>query len=60
MDAPVPDNDDPMVQDGTPQAHEGQPFIPNPFFANPAVYSQLFIPTATALKTRKEKRLSET
>lgn len=36
------------------QAPGSQPFIPDPYFADPAVYSQ-FIPTATAPRTRKKR-----
>ena len=32
----------------------GQPFVPDPYFADPAIYSQ-FILTATAPRTRKKR-----
>lgn len=50
MDAP--EQTDSM--DGVVHAPGSQPFIPDPYFANPEVYSQ-FIPTATVPKARKKR-----
>ena len=59
MDVPLPEDgepmdEDPAVQDNILPAPEGQPFVPDPYFADPAVYSQ-FLPTTTVPKTRKKR-----
>lgn len=54
MDGPDNNHQNVAMSEDDVQPPGGQPFIPNPYFADPAVYSK-FVPTATAPRTRKKR-----
>ena len=50
----IPSKEQRPMTDDIPPVQEGQPFVPDPYFADPALYSR-FVPTATVPKTRKKR-----